>query len=393
MTVLELFLDVDGDGLADYRVRSGPEMSLYGGAPDRGAVAVTPWDGASDVPAGPEMPAGNRTVDLHTHATVVSVPVEALGRSAPFAFRFWARNRGLGEDWLGVPNEDVLPDDAEGPCGGHWLEVDPGDWGGAPATWSVAVDAGGGMEVERAAASPSGRVSALMALVPTNPFGRESTQALSILEGSSPEPPRRGGCLAFLPTASKHHVWKVTAADEIFGVGLDAIATVDYVKLEHNLIDYVDAHQGARRTYRFRSPDGMRFTYAPLDTDYYWDYIRVGAEAWSMRHREGQTEPWHCVPVDEWMLFWPEFLAKFRAEFPAYGWRIDSRQSIDGRDTWVLLQDSDAATTFRSHVDVETGLTVLLSRYAPGQKLDVYKLYDFGVRNIGLSKPREYLCP
>jgi hypothetical protein len=356
-------------------------------------VTVASWDPATNT-ASNEVPAGTRSVDLHSRTFTVRVPLAALGRQGAFAFDFYAVHRGIGEDWLRGSRVDLLPDNAAGPCGGSVLGVRPAEWSGLPETWSLTVPGDGSRRLARLATPGGSRVPALLLMLPDNRFEVAGLQDRAVTLGATPEPPRRGGCLAYLPAASRHDVLKRSEADALIGDGMDLLARQQWVKAEHYHTDARDPAVDARRSYRFNGGIGMRYTFAPLASEWMWDRIRVGDKVYVMRHQLGTEGPWGCGSVDEWTVFWPEYAARLRTTFPTYGWRIEQRGTPAEPNTWQLRHALEPAVGYFAKVDKPSGLILLLTRTdtATGRR-DVFTLLEFGVVNIGLSKPPGIVCP
>jgi subtilisin family serine protease len=391
LTAYELYLDVDRDGVTDYRVRTGPSE----GAPDAATVRVGAWDEATGSLIGAERDTGTFTTDLHARVALIGVPLEALGMTGPGPFDFYLLHRGLTEDWWRATVVDAVPDGYDGPCGRSRLRVDPAAWRALPEQWSLEVAGGATVGVARSGGRGQ-RVPALLALFPDNRFEPADAMVTSVMAGADPEPRAEAGvCRALLPlTVRGYRLRKLAAPDELFAASLDALGKVTWVKMLYDISPLADRSEDGFRTYQFRAPDGMRFTHAPRTTGYKWDYIRVGNQAFRMRHLNGTTEPWQCATVDGWMLFWPEWVARLRREWPDTGWQQTADEVYNGRRTIVLRNASaDGQVTYFARIDVETNLMVIVSRRDPSSRQEVFTFYDFGVTNIGMSRPRGLTCP
>ncbi len=174
-TAVEIFVDGDGDGAIDRRVRVGAPSVLSGsGTDDRVQLGVTPWDDAAGAPAGGETIVGEVPGDLHTRVRTVSVPLAALGLAAGAPFDFYVVHRGLNEDWLDVVRADVAPDGADQRDGPRY-RFDPASRRRVPERWSAAVAAGQRATVGLAATGGAGPAP-LLALYPDNRFEPDGAQ-------------------------------------------------------------------------------------------------------------------------------------------------------------------------------------------------------------------------
>jgi len=139
VTRAEFHIDTDRDGQADWRVYDAS-------AGDAMTTRFAAWD-AELGGWGAEASEGTAHVaDLHAHGRMLSVPLEALGLTGSSAFDFHVVHRGLNEDWLFTPSNDVAPDGAlesaapEGAPPRYSFE--PALLGPLPERWSLVLDGG-----------------------------------------------------------------------------------------------------------------------------------------------------------------------------------------------------------------------------------------------------------
>lgn len=142
-TRTEIYLDLDRDGAIDRRLRDGTAANS-----DAMRTWFARWDAAAgNIVAGTEHFTGTlHATDLHTHLSVLSVPVTALGMNVPAPFDFYVVHRGLNEDWLFQTTTDVAPDGADGPLGPRY-QFDPGAMTRMPASWHLRVPGSGAADI------------------------------------------------------------------------------------------------------------------------------------------------------------------------------------------------------------------------------------------------------
>ncbi|MFN2251441.1 MAG: S8 family peptidase [Anaerolineae bacterium] len=402
-TSYEIYLDGDRDGLADIRVRTD-YLSPLG---DDIGVRVGAWNGEADAPDGPEIAAGIAAFDLHTRVAMVSVPLSAVGMGPEVeSFDFYLISRGLTEDWWGQTAVDLVPDSVRGPCGSRLFTVDPAMWANLPSEWTLTVEAGGTAHVSRNEGTGS-NVPRLLALLPDNRFEDPDGQMIVLEDGADPEPPStQGQCRAFLPLAARNQLVKpLRPPDALLANAIEVISEITDLKL---LSDIRDEHRDEERKYRFRSAPGLRtgengvhMTYSPRhltvpgDPIQRWDYMRVDGTAWERKHVSNEyVEDWHCYPIDEYVMVWPEVIAMFRTRFPAFGWEIDGQGGFQGRETWMLSnQDRSGPWSYSARVDVENGRLLFLSRYDAAGRSESYQPIEFGVVNANVGTIRNKPCP
>jgi len=133
----------------------------------------------------------------------------------------------------------------------------------------------------------------------------------------------------------------------------------------------------------------------PGDPIQRWDYMRVDGTAWERKHVSNEyVEDWHCYPIDEYVMVWPEVIAMFRTRFPAFGWEIDGQGGFQGRETWMLSnQDRSGPWSYSARVDVENGRLLFLSRYDAAGRSESYQPIEFGVVNANVGTIRNKPCP
>ena len=137
LTLSEVFIDIDDDGLDDHRIRVGPRSILAGGrlSPALG-MGITPWDGAQNSPAGVERVDDVAGYDLYSSIIIMSASYQELGLSGPVPLNIRALRHGLSEDWLAPPFVDHVPDLT--PNGTpHHLKFDLDRMSYLPHPWSV----------------------------------------------------------------------------------------------------------------------------------------------------------------------------------------------------------------------------------------------------------------
>jgi minor extracellular serine protease Vpr len=182
-TRTEIYLDTDRDGAIDRRVRSGT-------APNSDAMRTwfARWDPvAGAIVAGTEAFTGTlHATDLHTHLSMMSVPITALGMSVPAPFDFYVVHRGLNEDWLFQTTIDVAPDGAEGPLGPRY-QFDPGALARVPESWSLPVPGSGAANI--GLVKGPGEVDPVwLAFYPDNSFDNAGGQMQVIVPGEGGGP-------------------------------------------------------------------------------------------------------------------------------------------------------------------------------------------------------------
>ncbi|RIL11883.1 hypothetical protein DCC79_03455 [bacterium] len=161
VTSYAVYLDLDGDGRADHRVREAAAGSTM-------RTAFAAWDADAGAIRGTEAFTGTtHATDVHTRVTLLGVPLAAVGMTEPRAFGFWVVNTGLNEDWLFTPNVDVAPDGAGTPDGPRY-GFDPTRLARVPLARSVPVP-GGGEAVIGLNVGPGEDDAAWLALYPDDP--------------------------------------------------------------------------------------------------------------------------------------------------------------------------------------------------------------------------------
>lgn len=181
VTRFEVYLDTDGDGAIDHRVRNGA-------AGDRMQTWYGAWDPEAGAILGSEAMTGTlHATDLHSHLSILSVPVAVLGMDAPGPIDFFVLQRGLTEDWLFQPDLDVAPDGADQP-GGPRYRFDPAAaarWP-APGGWHSEVPGEGAFGEIPLAPGPGETDLSWLALYPADSFGDPGRQMQAIVPGARP---------------------------------------------------------------------------------------------------------------------------------------------------------------------------------------------------------------
>jgi subtilisin family serine protease len=395
VTAYELYLDLDRDGEADVRVRTAHETPLG----DQIGVRVGDWNAETGDVEGPERTAGMASFDLHTRTAIVSVPLSAVGMEVPEPFDFYLISRGLTEDWWGLTDVDIVPNDIDGPCGRVLLGVDPGQWSNLPERWTLTVEGGGTALVTRSAGTGE-LVPRLMALLPDNRFEDPDGQLAVLASGADPEPmPLRGLCRAFLPVATRAHALKpLRPPDAMLANAIDEVSRISDIKM---LSDIRNESVDEERKYRFRGPNGLHMTYSPRHDTVpgrdieRWDFMRIDDTAWVRKHVSNQyVEDWHCHYLAPDLLFWPDFVRRFSEEFPVFGWEIDGQGSFQGRTTWMLRNHGrEGPWSFFARVDVENGRLLWISRFDDAGRSESYAPFDFGIVNESVGPIRNKPCP
>jgi hypothetical protein len=185
LTSFELYLDLDRDGAAEYRARTGP-MSLFDpdGETEPMRVGLVGWDAAAGAAVGQEALVGSYDYDLYSRVALVRLPASSLGLTEPASFAFYLVHRGLNERWRPGPEFDVAPDGAD-QAGGPRYVYAPGPEGSA---WEGVLAPGGSRTLPR---------GPLLALWPDNRFEPDAAQ-FAVL---SPDGPVRQP--AYLPFAGR----------------------------------------------------------------------------------------------------------------------------------------------------------------------------------------------
>jgi len=186
VTNVEIYLDTDGDGGADFRVRDASTG-------DTMQTRVAAWSVISGTIAGPESAEGTGHVtDVHTRVRQLSIPLSALGEDPPTAFDFWVVHRGLNEDWAPfTPSTDAAPDGADHGVGPRY-RFDPAEAMWLPRAWSMHLDQGASIDAPLESAGGE-RAADLLMIYPSNSFLHYVGSQLEIVPL-----PSRGGTI-YLP--------------------------------------------------------------------------------------------------------------------------------------------------------------------------------------------------
>ncbi len=390
VTSFEVYVDTDGDSIADFRVRTGTELRLSGrGSDEMMVVAVAGWD-AAEGRATDETVVGAQPTDLHTRVVRFAVPIASIGLSEPDRLGYYLVHRGLTEDWLRGPNVDWVPD-AAATDGTSLLTHDPAVMSYSSANWSLQL-AGGATEALVLEPQPGDWTPSLLALYPSNQFEAPGAQYAVVDPGSGPapmEPPP-----LYLPLVARAaRVRPVPTPDHMVYLAMEALARVDRLRMDYDYINNVNPNVSARRDYdRIEAGQGTfirtNWLYGPRrgQRDEFWRYLDQG-----FRRLHGRD--WECWRIDEHMLLWHEMVARLKREFPAEGWQFKEPRETRYKGTQVydLMRVVDDYRWYMK-VEVDSMRPRLLSRVEGSARSYVYQPRDFGDPTITTGKPIPW-CP
>jgi hypothetical protein len=176
LTISEVFVDTNGDGLVDHRIRYGSESVLRGGeVRPQMALAVAEWDPDVGRMTSAERVTINAGDDLHSGVQHFEVPWADLGLFGPRPISFWVKRQGVTEDWLNAPDTEIAPNgaDALGRGAPRYL-LDPLGWSHKPEIWTMTVAAGGRSVINLEPVDGGGDLKPrLLAYLPDNPPGEQ----------------------------------------------------------------------------------------------------------------------------------------------------------------------------------------------------------------------------
>ena len=183
LTITEIYLDTDDDGVDDHRLRHGALSALSGGGPSSFmGVAVAAWDPVAGRILGSEAMLPTEAADLHSRVSGFALPLSELGMAGPGPIRLGLLRRGITEDWLIGPDSDEAPDGML-PPGGLRYRLDPAAGSMRPSAWSIPVPSGGSAFVDLLAEPGSGPDAPPWLAVYPDDAGNLRPQAERLLEG------------------------------------------------------------------------------------------------------------------------------------------------------------------------------------------------------------------
>ena len=166
VTRVEILLDADRDGTADYRIRDGASG-------DTMSTRYARWNDVDEAWGDEVITGTTHTADLHSNVRMLGVPLDAIELGEDGGFGFHVIHRGLNEDWLFTPNTDVAPDGAL-EDGGPRYSFEPLSIEDELVEWTA--DIAGG-ELYTQTLSEAAAAMDWLAVYPSDPFGDEAGPA------------------------------------------------------------------------------------------------------------------------------------------------------------------------------------------------------------------------
>jgi hypothetical protein len=143
----------------------------------------------------------------------------------------------------------------------------------------------------------------------------------------------------------------------------------------------------------------MAYVWQPRVGEVQQEHHRVGNEGFVRNaYLDGSHGPWACHPLDDAMLFYPEWIARLRDLAPERGWEDQGLSPYHGRNTRMLRHEAEGSSvSYFARVDVDSGYLLLLSQTLKSGpqvvRTDIHEFREFGVQNSGMGRPPGMRCP